>query len=162
MPEHQWKKSFENEDREERECALCQLTDHRRKRGSMWAEPSGWKIATPCIEPVPERVSFDELVNELKENPREVEIEYGIKRIKTFDDLVLCIGRPGKWRVGLSFFDGLFPDKYGVTYQTLEEAYSALLRWMRARNYNPYLYSDLYRMQESARVRASSAAYDDD
>lgn len=165
MPEHQWQKkdSYHGSPYDERVCPVCKLEDMRSKHGDMHRKKNdGWKVSTPCIEPVPDRVEFDELVTELNAHPVQVEINPGIRRMKTFDDVVFCKGRPGRWRVGLDLFDGVFPDDYKVTHLTLELGFAALLRWMRARQYNPYLYSDLYRKQESARVREFSGSLDDD
>lgn len=165
MPEHQWQKkdSYSGSPYDERLCPVCKLEDMRTKSGDMYRKKNdGWKVSTPCIEPVPERVDFDQLIDELNAHPVQVQVDHGIRRIRTFDEVVFCKGRPGKWRVGLDLFEGVFPEDHKVTYLTLEMGYAALLRWMRARQYNPYLYSSLNQMRETARARAFSNTLDDD
>ncbi len=173
MLEHVWSpvKQYEGSPYEERLCSVCLLKDGRNKDNGTFhrdAEALKWYVTTPCIEPVPDSIDFDALIVELAANPVSIQIDYGMVRTRTFDDAVFCTGRPGAWRVGLYLTtDGLFPERPDrkladrqAPYPTIERASAELLRWMRARQYDPYMYSDLRRRVEMDRTR-DSCCHDD-
>lgn len=143
MQEHSWKDLTHVEGREERVCTVCGLDDMR------FGKDESWRIKTPCIEPLGQRVSYEELVKELGNNPVRVHHQ-GITRERTFEELVLCHGTPGKWRVGLYAGSGspfVFSsplDNDGSILghvPELEIGFARLLRGMRARQYDPYRHS---------------------
>ncbi len=162
MPEHQWrkKKSYKGSPYEERYCPVCDTNDIRSTEG----RNRTWEVNTPCIKPVPERVGFDDLIADLAAHPVKVYIDTGITRVRTFEGSAECRGRPGKWVVGLNMGVGFFPGNRvlepDVTYQTIEEACAAFLRWMRARQYDPYKRSHLRHAEQLERSR--HAEFSDD
>lgn len=166
MRKHEWKPvvQYEGSPYVERLCSLCGLkdsfgyTDDSSRRKT-------WRITEPCIEPVPERVEFEVVITELAAHPVDVWLELGGTVKRTFETLVYCEGRPGAWEVGLDMTGRMFPREYHgntlgkKTYKTIEEASAAFLRWMRARHYDPYKYSDLRYAEQLARP---SSCCDDD
>lgn len=155
MRKHSWKELPRDEVRRERVCLTCGLGDVRiRTRDDTWC------VTTPCIEPVPERVTYEALVAELAAHPVEVEISWGIRRRETFDKKIHCEGVPGKWRVGLTGAKHLFVFRspldrafWTPEYAELELGFARLLRDLRARDYNPFTYSEYYQRLQEARTR---------
>ena len=128
--EHAWIIETENPHPmwEERTCAVCELKDQRSR--DRRPPRSDWEVTTPCIEPVPDTVTYEALLAELalhnvKEQPH-------------------VMGHPGSWHIG--FFIGrgrVYPSYWIEAPRTLEHGFAKLLRWVRARQYNVRLYSDI-------------------
>lgn len=114
---------------EERLCKVCQLEDMRVRDRSELGPRHDWSITTPCIEPVPENVSYQEFAKELKEH------------MVCKDPLL--VGVPGKWYIGFSIGSGGYHLYPYIETDTVEHGFSTLLKWVRARQYNLYRYSDL-------------------
>lgn len=153
MRKHEWKELPRDEGRRERVCESCGLGDVRDRNGT-------WSVKTPCIEPVPERVSYEALIAELAAHPVEVELSYGVRRLQTFEQQIRCEGVPGKWKVGLTGAKTLFvfssPLDSGFwtpEFAELELGFARLLRDLRARGYDPYKHSEYYGRVQSARYR---------
>ncbi len=159
MIEHQWEelKRDKDSDIRERHCAVCDLTTRQDLRAAKYHKDRGtydekksWSVHTPCIEPVPERVSYEDLVKELKAHPAKVWNTYGGGKVtKTFEDRIHCMGVPGRWRVGFSTERSVSP--YHSPFAELELGFAWILRYMRARQYDPYLYSDLSYQEQLGR-----------
>ena len=128
--EHAWEPVIENPHPmwEERTCAVCGLKDMRARDRH---PPRGdWEVTTPCIEPVPDTVTYDALLAELT--------EHGVK------ERPYVMGHPGSWCVG--FFIGLgavYPSIHVESPLALEHGFAQLLRLIRARQYNVHRYSDI-------------------
>lgn len=126
---HQWVDVSEKPDSywETRRCLICELQDMRLRDRSKPHSRNKWEVSTPCIEPVPDTISFEELKRELAEH--------------NVSEKPWAVGHPGKWTVG--FYMGTFPypmlDAKGR--ETLEHGFAKLLRWVRARQYNLNRYS---------------------
>ncbi len=130
MREHDWEATLDNGVRRERRCRLCEVPD--------WSiNDSPWRVRTPCIEPVPERVSYEELKAEIRLN---VAHEY---KHRLLVERIQCVGVPGRWRVGLAVAgDGIWPSRK-EPFKDMEVGFAELLRYLRARQFDPYKYSDL-------------------
>lgn len=169
MREHDWREIPETcADYERRGCPVCGLTDRRKKQEE-------WKVTWPCIEPVPEEISFGRLYEELSMHPAVVWQPSTGSRKMSFERHILCHGRPGNWHVGLSKGDGypyVFdsirlvcgglmhwpPAARGV--KKLAIGYADLLRAMRARRYNPQTLSNFGYAQRLAKAEYMAALED--
>ena len=111
-----------------RRCSVCKLEDIFPKDGSPRSLRSvgAWIADSSCIEPVPEKVTYEELMAELK--------------IHHVSEQPIVIGYPGKWSVGFRIFcrSGVtnFPHFEVIAPLTMEHGFAELLRWIRAREYN--------------------------
>lgn len=127
--EHQWVERTKDPHPywRDRDCAVCHLHDMRVREPSGHGPRDEWSVTTPCIEPVPERVSFDVLQAELKQH-----------KVKESPH---AVGHPGKWCVGL-WIGGSHPYPM-IQVPDLDLGWAELLRWVRARQYNVHRYSDI-------------------
>jgi len=115
---------------ERRRCPVCELEDMRLHDRSKPCARNAWEVTTPCIEPVKESVSYDELVAELK--------QYGVR------ERPYCMGVPGKWIVGFRTGQGSVCPMIEVqAIQTLDHGFARLVRWVRARQYRVNQYSNI-------------------
>lgn len=129
MREHDWVEVSDNGVREDRRCKLCGVPDNRIRK-------SPWQVTTPCIEPVPDKVSYQALIAEIKvQLPQEYAHKQLIGRI-------VCHGVPGNWQVGFSTYMSTYPHQKDG-FRELEHGFASVLRYLRARQFDPYKYSDL-------------------
>lgn len=151
MREHQWEKkeSYKDSPYEERYCPVCELEEKRSHEGKR-----PWKVDTPCIEPVPSSVTYEALIKEIAEVVMDPRAALDLRR------LVHCAGVPGAWYVGIATGDGYVLPHRTEKFKELNEGFAALLRWLRARQFDPYKYSDLAYAQRLAR-RESNVADED-
>lgn len=137
MRKHSWKDSSSQPDSvwEERTCDVCGLKDERLRDQKLKHANCKWKVTTPCIELPPSKVSYKELSTELKQHK--------------VTQLPLAIGVPGNWQIGftLTSNDNGRDVCPSIQAKTLEKGFAELLRWIRARQYDPYMYSDFSRAQ---------------
>jgi hypothetical protein len=146
MREHDWKTSEGNGVRKDRRCELCEISEFSIR-------DSPWQVTTPCIEPVPERVSYEELVAEIRANVADERLrEQLVGRVQ-------CIGVPGQWRVGLFVGGGSVWPFRNKPFQDMEVGFARLLRYLRGRQFNPDSDSDL---QYAARLAHHDCPCDDD
>lgn len=143
MPEHVWesKPEYEGSPYERRRCAVCHLDDGRNKNDGTWlphAENLKWRVTTPCIEPVPEKISYHLLVEEIFS-------AFSDKR-KAQDLLnrIRCIGVPGNWAVGIVISGRVTYPEVKEPFKDYDYGFAEVLRWLRARQFDPYRYSDLH------------------
>lgn len=131
--EHQWepKPTAPNSLFQERFCPVCELRDRRVVKRKSGDTVHGWQVFTPCIEPVPESVEYQDLILEL--------IEHGV-HLRPW-----CIGAPGEWTVGFVVDRDRkpYPAIKLKTHENLEHGYARLTRWIRARTYRADLYSGI-------------------
>lgn len=116
---------------EERHCPTCLLHDMRVRDRSTDGPRRDWGVVVPCIEPVPDQVSYGDLVRDIR--------EHGVK------ERPLAYGVPGDWTVGFSLGGRgrVYPSFHATAPRTLEYAFADLTRWIRVRRYDTYLHSDL-------------------
>lgn len=128
---------------EERACEICGLTDMRvredQRRGSVCAE---WRVTLPCIEPPPPTVVHADLVREMREHKLSFTPH--------------AYGYPGDWVIGL----GAGNNYPRLTASSLESGWSQLLRWLRARQFDPHKHSQFAEAKSYA--DRSYSSYDDD
>jgi len=120
---HQWKKVGSGSLYTDYRCEVCHLEYSAKSDGEVCGVDD-WKIALPCIEPVPETVSKKELFAELK--------RYGVMRS------VKAEGMPGDWSVGFvcNGILSLYPSIEVKEPLTIEHGFAELLRWVRVRCYD--------------------------
>jgi len=115
-------------------------------------ESERWKVDTPCIARVPNRISFRKFVSEIFRNVKDDREAHKLL------GRVFCVGipgssaeAPGKWQVGLYIAEGgaVYPYR-DKPFPTLEEGFAELLRWLRARQFDPYKYSSLQHIENRA------------
>lgn len=133
MRQHQWNEPFSISASylwEERVCKICGLKDRRYKTAG-----ASWEIRTPCIEPVPDLVRFEDLMEEL--------------RAHEVRETPMAIGHPGNWQIGFALLRQKNLNRHGTCPKipitgddTLEHGWAQLLRWIRARQYSVSKYSD--------------------
>ena len=132
---------------ERRRCPVCGLEDIRLHDRSEPHTRNAWEVTTPCIEPVKNKIFYDELICELK--------RHGVR------EQPHCVGVPGNWTVGFNIGGSYpFPMLYAKGMETLENGFAKLLRWIRARQYNVNRYSDFEYQRRLA--DHSCACCDDD
>lgn len=138
---HQWinKKVAEGATWDERDCPLCGLHDQRKRsdmkqiKGKTVFVPTPeapWGVTTPCIEPVPESITYEAFMADLKEHDC-------LPGPRSFMGTPHAMGHPGKWRVGLrtTSIRGGAELKPAIEVEDLERGWTLLLRWIRARQY---------------------------
>lgn len=108
-----------------RHCPICGLVDNTFTSDDPWRHEG-----TICIEPVPDEVSFDTLLDELRQH------------LQTKNCQPYAMGYPGKWHVG--FFSHtnyagteLNPAVLLTGEQMPEHGWAWLLRYTRLRLANP-------------------------
>lgn len=121
---------------ENRRCSVCGLDDLRLHNRSEPHTRNNWEVTSPCIELVPDTVSYEDLVRELAEHD---------VRAKPW-----VVGVPGDWKVGFFVSTFPYPSLEAKAPQTLEHGFAKLLRWIRARQYNVNRYSQFYEMERRA------------
>lgn len=141
QPDHKWvnrnnPKSFTWE---ERDCAVCGLHDMRLQNKNEIGGRKEWTVITPCIVVPPETISFEDLIADLKQHGVECENIYNCGSIP------FAMGDPRKWTIGFKSQGrhdsiNMAPAFVIKPPLTLEHGWSQILRWMRARNYKPYMY----------------------
>jgi hypothetical protein len=159
MLEHAWQpvSQYEGSPYEERLCPTCGLKDARSKDDGTWlpgADTLKWKVTTPCIEPVPEKISYHRLVEE---------IFLGLSDKRKAQELVnriRCIGVPGKWAVGIVINGHVTYPEVKEPFKDYDYGFAEVLRWLRVRQFDPYKYSDLAYRERLAKPDLS-CAYDD-
>lgn len=141
---------------EERDCPVCGLYDSRRQnpeRERHLVPHGNWKVTTPCIEPVPERVTFEAFIADL--TAHDIDILNPKRSIAPH-----AMGHPGNWRVGFKRYlqndevrlDPAIEIKAPLD---LEHGWAALLRWLRARHYDMYT----HRNYESTNVHGLTVSH---
>ena len=113
---------------EDRDCPVCGLRDSKIRNRQATEFGGMWRVTTPCIEPPPPSMSFDDLLADLK--------AHGLGQSEVY-----AVGNPKCWAIGFRRMRGrdekLEPDIRIVPPQTLEHGWSELVRWLRARQYAP-------------------------
>lgn len=159
MPLHLWRsvKQYEGSPYKQRECPVCGLKDTCSASTSdalLDNGELGWKVTTPCIEPVPITISYSRLLREIFDHiGSERDAQLLVGRIR-------CVGIPGKWQVGLYVANGVTYPHRDMPFTDIDQGFAELLRWLRARQFDPYKYSDL-RYSESL-AKHDSCCGDDD
>lgn len=147
MREHAWQDvpQYEGSPYEERLCPACGLKDGRNRDDGTWlphAENLKWKVATPCIEPVPDKISYHRLVEEI------FSVFEDKRKAQELVNRIRCIGVPGSWAVGIVINGHVTYPEVKVPFKDYDSGFAEVLRWLRARQFDPYKYSDLaYREQ---------------
>lgn len=141
MPiQHAWRpvSQYEGSPYEERHCSRCDLTDTRNTSNPTFPEAEQWKVNTFCIVRVPGRISYRKLVSEIFLNVKnERDAQQLVHRVR-------CVGIPTNWQVGLYIVGtGVVYPHRDKPFRYLEEGFAELLRWLRARQFDPYKYSGL-------------------
>jgi hypothetical protein len=143
MPDHDWETvpQYEGSPYEGRLCSRCHLADSRSKDDGTWlpgADTLKWKVTTPCIESVPEKISYHRLVEEIfSALPDKRKAQELVNRIR-------CIGVPGKWAVGIVVNGHVTYPEIKEPFKDYDYGFAEVLRWLRARQFDPYKYSDLH------------------
>ncbi|GEM_PF-2736879 len=138
MLQHAWKQvdQYEGSPYEERFCGICHLKDIRSQDGGRW------KVGTPCIERVPKTISYDRLIREIFQFVEDK------RKAQELLNRIRCIGVPGAWAVGIVLNGYVTYPEHKELYKDFEAGFAEVLRWLRARQFNLYQYSDLaYREQ---------------
>lgn len=156
MRQHEWKDQSYSPDSflEERICRVCDLTDRRLRNV---ANPF-WQVTTPCIEPVPDLVRFEDLMEELR--------AHGVR------ETPMAIGHPGNWQIGFALLQQKSLNRHGTCPRipiagndTLEHGWARLMRWIRARQYSVNMYStffDQYKLHNRSDDDCGDDGDDDD
>lgn len=152
MPEHDWEmlSQYEGSPYEDRLCRVCHLKDGRNKDDGTWlphAENLKWKVTTPCIEPVPEKISYHRLVEEIFAGVQ------GKRMAQDLVDKIRCIGVPGRWSVGIVINGHVTYPEVKDPYKDFEAGFAEMLRWLACRQFDPYKYSDLHYREQLAYSR---------
>jgi hypothetical protein len=159
MLEHVWEPmpEYEFSPYERRRCPVCHLDDSRNKDDGTWfphASNLKWKVTTPCIEPVPEKISYHCFVEEVFSAVADK------RRAQELVGRIRCIGVPGSWSVGIVVDGRVTYPEHKELHKDYEVGFAEVLRWLRARQFDPYKYSDLH-YRERLADRSDCCAYDD-
>lgn len=129
-PPHVWIKLMIPRDAkvQKRYCPTCQLCDSRPNVPHP-NENHGWQVYTPCILPVPETIDEESFRLKL--------IEHGVTHRYAIQETAMGSV------IGFKMEDEtLYPKLKIMPKQTVEHAFSRLLRWVKARYYVISRYKD--------------------
>lgn len=134
MLEHLWTPIPSEESTvERRECRACGLQDARIVAKATFPSADAWKVLTPCLCPLPRRISYARVVREIFQRVSDE------REAQKLVDSIRCVGIPGEWRVGLSITgEGgtIYPYPHR-TFVKYNEAFSYFLGWLRERDFQP-------------------------
>lgn len=152
MLEHAWQPvpQYQGSPYEERLCSNCHLKDIRNKDDGSWRSDAPnlqWKVVTACIEEVPQTISYHHLVEEVFAQVKDR------KKAQELIGKIRCIGVPGKWAVGIVVNGYVTYPEVKELYNDYEAGFAEMLRWLRARQFDPYKYSDLHYREQLASSR---------
>ena len=163
MPLHQWRSvpQYKGSPYEERWCPQCDLHDRKCTSNPGFPESEQWKVHTPCIERVDSRISYGNLVSEIFRNVKGDHAAHKLlERVRCVGVPSRGVGIPGKWQVGFYIAEtGVVYPHRDKPFRSLEQGFAELLRWLRARQFDPYKYSNL---QQSESRANSFCGCDDD
>jgi hypothetical protein len=127
-----------------RNCDVCGLQDSKLLQSKHPQHPgTQWQVTTPCIEPIPETITWEEFKADLAANGFEHRgVASNQYRSLPF---VYAEGNPDDWRVGIEWHDSSIAIRREPTFnikapETLERGYALVLQWLRARHYHPRKY----------------------